>query len=189
MEHDYLLLTHLLSTHLQSKSVAISLTYYPNICLQTHLLSTQLRSHSFAIICYPASTAIDTFAIRPICFQFSVAINNYTINHHLLQNFRLPLNPYFYHFFSPKNLRKKWKKFSTFGILHSLANFAGAWNQLILLPQVKVSTFWKILTTTCTKTRHTIHRSPTGVRNTETDAKHVAVLQKESNEQVFIATC
>ena len=35
---------------------------------------------------------------------------------------------------------------------------------------------------------HTIHRPPTGARNTETDAKRVAVLQKESNEQVWIAT-
>ena len=38
------------------------------------------------------------------------------------------------------------------------------------------------------KIRHTIHRPPTGTRNTETDAKRVGVLQKESNEQVLIAT-
>ena len=32
------------------------------------------------------------------------------------------------------------------------------------------------------------HRPPTGARNTETDAKRVAVLQEESNEQAWIAT-
>ena len=32
-----------------------------------------------------------------------------------------------------------------------------------------------------------MHRPPTGARNTETDAKRVALLQKESNEDVLIA--
>ena len=47
------------------------------------------------------------------------------------------------------------------------------------------------LITTCistSKTRHTKHRPPTGARNTETDAKCIAVLIKESNEQVLVAT-
>ena len=50
-----------------------------------------------------------------------------------------------------------------------------------------------ILITTCiyiTKTRDTTHRAPTaytGARNTGTDAKRVAVLEKESNKQVLIA--
>ena len=110
-------------------SLAISLTCYPlicypNICYQTHLLSTQLRSHSFAIkphllsslncfrhICYQAS-----LAIRPICNQSSIAINNFAINHHLLSNFRLALNPYFNQFF-PLKIRKKFLKILEFFIL------------------------------------------------------------------------
>jgi len=61
-------------------------------------------------------------AIKPTCYQSSVAINNFAINHHLPSNFRLALNPYFYQFF----FAKKWKDFSKFGILYSLANFVWA---------------------------------------------------------------
>ena len=84
MEHN-----HLLSTHLQSKSVAIGLTCYPNICYQTHLLST-LNSVVITFICYQASFAIqaqllskhllsNSFSINSvvttfICYQTSLAI-------------------------------------------------------------------------------------------------------------------
>ena len=80
-----MLSTYLISTHLQSKSVAISLLRYPNFCYKTHLLSSQLWSHSFAIkphllsslncfrhICYQAS-----LAIKEICYRSSVATNNF----------------------------------------------------------------------------------------------------------------
>ena len=84
MEHN-----HLLSTHFQSKSVAISLQCYLNICYQTHSLSTQLRTHSFAIkphllsclICYPASSAIRAHLLSSlICYQFSVAGQRWVCN-------------------------------------------------------------------------------------------------------------
>ena len=52
-------------------------------CYQPHLLSKHLLSNSFTInlvaitfICYPASTAIDTFAIKPqlICYQANLLL-------------------------------------------------------------------------------------------------------------------
>ena len=107
LEHDHLLSTHLLSTHLlwaslaipslainslAKNSLAIKLICYQLSCYHIHLLSS--------LIFFPASTAIDTLAIRPICYQSSVAINNFSINHHLLSNFRLALNHYFNQFFS-----------------------------------------------------------------------------------------
>ena len=89
---------------------------YQFTCNQNQLISASLAIQTFAIkhinsvaitfICYPALTAIDTFAIKLhlLSGQFAinphVVINNFAINHHLLSNFRLPLNPYFYHFFS-----------------------------------------------------------------------------------------
>ena len=159
MEHN-----HLLSTHLQSKSVAIGLTCYPNICYQTHLLSTQLWSHLFAIkphllsrlncylnICYQThflSTQLwpHSFAIKPHLLLSKFAINSQ------LQSTILPLIIIcykifdflwiltFFHFFLLK-ICNKWKYFTTFWIHHSVANFACGWNWLILLSQVKVSTF------------------------------------------------
>ena len=118
-------------------------TRYPNTCYQTHLLSTQFRSHSFAIrpqllsthllsslTCSQANLLSILKCNQQFCYQSSFAIKFLTSSQSLL----LP-------FFPPKNLQKKWKNFSTFGILHSLANFAWAWNRLISLPQVKVSTF------------------------------------------------
>ena len=150
MEHDHFLSTHLLLTHLQSKSVAISLLRYPNFCYQTHLLSSQLWSHSFAIkphllsslncfrhICYQAS-----LAIRPICYQSSVAINNFAINHNLLSNFRLALDLYFYQFFSKNPL--KMDKFLK--ILKS--SFSGKLC-VGMEPAHFVQIFWKIAITTC----------------------------------------
>ena len=102
---------HLLSASLTINSLAISLT-----CYQTHLLSTQLLSHSFAIKphllsglnCYRHTCYQALLAFRPICYQSSVAINNFAINHHLLSNFRLALNHYFNQFFS-KNPQKNGK--------------------------------------------------------------------------------
>ena len=109
-----LLSTHFLSTHLQSKSVAISLQCYPNICYQTHLLSTQLWSHSFAIkphlLCslnfYRHIYFQASLANRPTCHQSSVTINNFAFNHHLPKDFQLDLNPYFQQFFPQTSAKK-----------------------------------------------------------------------------------
>ena len=103
-------------------SFAISLTCYPLTfyqltCYQTHLLSTQLLSHSFAIKphllsglnCYLHTCYQASLAIRPICYESSVAINNFAINHHLLSNFRPALNHYLKQFFL--KIRKKMEKF------------------------------------------------------------------------------
>ena len=111
---------------------------YQFTCNQNQLVSSSLAIQTFVIkhinsvaitfICYPALTAIDTFAIKLhlLSVQFAinpnVAINNFAINHHLLSNFRLALNHYLKQFFL--KIRKKWKNFSKFGIFQSLANFA-----------------------------------------------------------------
>ena len=77
LEHDHLLSTHLLSTHLLSASLvipslaintfAIKLICYQLSCFHIHLLSS--------LICYPASTAIDTLAIKPHLLSGQFAIN------------------------------------------------------------------------------------------------------------------
>ena len=118
-------------------SLAISLTCYPLTCYQltcyqTHLLSTQLLSHSFAIKshllsglnCYRHTCNQASLAIRPICYQSSVAINNFAINHHLLSNFRLALNHYFNQFFFLLKIRKKMEKCLKIWNSSVLANFA-----------------------------------------------------------------
>ena len=101
-----LLSTHFLSTHLQSKSVAISLQCYPNICYQTHLLSTQLWSHSFAIKphllsslnCYRHIYFQASIAIKPhllsslICYAVLTSIDTFTFKPHLLTG-QLAINP------------------------------------------------------------------------------------------------
>ena len=121
---------------------------HPNICYQTHLLSTQLQSHSFAIkphlpsglncfqhICYQAMHLLSgQFVINPQ--QQSTILLSIIICYQILTSYQ----SLFLTFFCPKNLQQM-EKFSTFGILHSLKNFVWAWNRLILLPQVKVSTF------------------------------------------------
>jgi len=105
--------------------------------------------------CYSASAALSTHLLSSqICYQSSVAINNFAIDHHLLSNFRLPLNPYFCHFFLLKIYKENGKIFQDLEFFILWQTFRGH-----LLPQIKVSTFWKILKTT--KTRHTIHWPPT----------------------------
>ena len=98
----------MLSTHLLSASLAISLTCYPLTCYQTHLLSTQLLSHSFAIkphllsglncyrhTCYQANLLSIPSCNQQFCYQSS--------------NFRLALNHYLKQFFL--KIRKKMEKF------------------------------------------------------------------------------
>ena len=62
-----MLSTHLLSTHLLSASLAIKLICIQLSCYHIHLLSS--------LICYPASTAIDTLAIKPHLLSGQFAIN------------------------------------------------------------------------------------------------------------------
>ena len=95
MEHN-----HLLSTHFQSKSVAISysaiqtfaikLIYYQLSCEHIHLLSSlicypalfAIRPHLLScLICYPASSAIRAHLLSSlICYQFSVAGQRWVCN-------------------------------------------------------------------------------------------------------------
>ena len=111
------------------QTFAIKLIYYQLSCNHIHLLSS--------LICYSASTAIDTFAIKPCtCYRANLLLILSCNQQFYYQIFDFP-SILFLPFFCPKNLQKK-KKFSTFGILHSLANFVWAWNRLILLPQVKL---------------------------------------------------
>ena len=110
--------------------------------LSSHLLSIHLLSASLSPHLLSNSFTINSVAFTFICYQASVAINNFVINHNLLSNFRLALNQYFSVFFH-KNPPKKWKNFSKFGILQFLANFSWAWSRLVLLPQVKVQNLLK----------------------------------------------
>jgi hypothetical protein len=119
-EHDHLLSNHLLSTNLQLKSAAISfqiqtfaikLIYFQPCCDHIYLLSS--------LICYPSSTAIDTFAFKPHLLSGQFAINPQLLSTIWLsiiichQIFDLLLILIFTNFF-PKNPQKKWKFFQNF---------------------------------------------------------------------------
>ena len=105
----HLLSPHFLSTHLLSNSFAINsvaitfICYQASFAIRPQLLSTHLLS---SLTCYQANLLWILSCNQQFCYQSSFAINNFAINHNLLSNFRLPLNPYFYHFF----LLKIWKK-------------------------------------------------------------------------------
>ena len=89
----HLLSKHLLSNSFTINSVAITLICYPaSFPIRCQLLSTHLLS---SLTCYQAN----------LLYQSSVAVNNFAFNHHLLSNFRLPLNPYFFHFFLLKTAK------------------------------------------------------------------------------------
>ena len=156
-------------------SVAITLIFdqasfaiWPQL-LMTHLLSS--------LTCYQANLLSILGCNQQFCYHSSFAIEIF--------DFLLIL------IFTLK-ICKKNGKISQHLEIFILWQTVWAWNWLILLPQVKVSTFWKILITSCIstkKTRHTIHRPPACTRNTVTDTKRVTFLQEKSNEQVLIATC
>ena len=67
MEHDHLLSPHLLSASLAIPSLAIKLICQQLSCYHIHLQSS--------LICYPASTAIATLAIKPHLLSGQFAIN------------------------------------------------------------------------------------------------------------------
>ena len=159
-------------------SLAINSLAVKISCYQPHLQSKHSLSNSFTI---------NSIAIIFICYQVSFAIRPQRLLTHLLSI--LSCNPQFCYqswfaikfstssqsFFLQK-ICKKMEKFLIIWNSSFCGNFAWTWNRLIVLPQVKVSTFKKILITTCistSKTRHTIYRPPTGARNTETNAKRV----------------
>ena len=181
--------------YMQSKSVAISLTCYPKICYQTlyYQLSCDHINFRSSLICYLASIANDTFAIKPHLLSGQFTINP-RLQSTILLSFIICYQIFDFLLILIFTLKicKKNGKISQHLEIFILWQTVWAWNWLILLPQVKVSTFWKILTTSCIstkKTRHTIHRPPACTRNTVTDTKRVTFLQEKSNEQVLIATC
>ena len=158
-------------------SLAISLTCYPLTCYQTHLLATQLLSHSFAIKhhllsglnCYRHTCYQASLAISPICYQQSIAINNFAINHYLLSKFRLALNHYFNQFFfssknpqKMKNVIKIWNSSVSGKLCMGIesARFVASSKGTYLLKDGNNYTFIFII-----KTGSTIRRPPTGARN------------------------
>ena len=135
------------------------------MCYQTHLLSAQLRSHLLSsLIRYPTSAAIETFAIKPhlhqanllsilsctqqFCYQLSFAIK-----------------------FFPKNPPKMEKFLKILKSSFSGKLSVGMEVARVVAPSKGIcQPFEKLAITTCiftAKTRQTIHRPPTGARNTE----------------------
>ena len=127
-------------------SLAVKISGY-----QPHLQSKHSLSNSFTV---------NSVAITFNCYHVSFAIRPQLLSTHL--PLILSCNPQFCYqsrfaikifdflsiLFSPKNLQKM-EKFLNIWNSSFCGNFAWAWNRLILLPQVKVLTFWKILITTC----------------------------------------
>ena len=174
----------------RSTIICYQLTCYQPHLLSPHLLSEHLRSHSFAIkphllsslncyrhICYQAS-----LAIRPFCNQSSIAINNFAINHHLLSNFRLALDPYFNQFF-PLKIRKKFLKILEFFILWQTLRGHGTGSFCTNL--LKDSNNYLYFHQKDLGKQYTGHLYR--CQKYKNGCKAVAVLLKESNEQVLIA--